>query len=284
MKIGSTAIKSNSQKFNIDLELMQKAGFRSLDYGEFSNPNSFLFKLNETDFEQYLIKLRNECLQHNIIINQLHSIWVMDMYKFDNNKHLLSSTLDLYIKTIKGASILGCKYVVVHHRFPFEWDKVLEHNDHCRKANVKFLKALIPYAEKYNVTICLENLPFIYPYTQFEDTIKQVEEINSEYVGMCFDTGHFNMFNNDYNITNAVKRMGKHFKVMHCHDNNGNGDQHLFPKEGNFDWENFAKALKEIGFKGVFSYETQSSAIDKKTILKEETQLCEFTNKLIDAK
>ena len=47
--------------------------------------------------------------------------------------------------------------------------------------------------------------------------------------------------------------------MLHVHDNNGKYDQHLVPLMGVIDFKEFGKALKEIGFDGVFSLELDLS-------------------------
>ena len=73
---------------------------------------------------------------------------------------------------------------------------------------------------------------------------------------MCFDTGHANLVMNG-SLYDNIKAIGKELKVLHVHDNDGNGDYHKFPFDGNFDWQEFTKALKEINYEGVFSLETK---------------------------
>ncbi|MBR7063270.1 MAG: sugar phosphate isomerase/epimerase, partial [Clostridia bacterium] len=47
-----------------------------------------------------------------------------------------------------------------------------------------------------------------------------------------------------------------YLRVLHVHDNNGVGDFHWLPETGVIDWDNFSRALRDIGFTGVFSLET----------------------------
>ncbi len=56
--------------------------------------------------------------------------------------------------------------------------------------------------------------------------------------------------------------MGKNLTVLHLHDNFGalndwfgEMDRHLLPFFGCVDWKGTVKALREIGFDGVFSFE-----------------------------
>jgi len=45
---------------------------------------------------------------------------------------------------------------------------------------------------------------------------------------------------------------------VHIHDNMGREDEHLIPGDGIVDWEDFAVALREIGYDKVVSLETSA--------------------------
>ena len=74
---------------------------------------------------------------------------------------------------------------------------------------------------------------------------------------MCLDTGHFNIFKSD-DIYEDCLKINKKLQVLHIHDNNSYTDAHEFPYMGSFNWDKFAKALKEIDFDGVLSLETNA--------------------------
>ena len=128
------------------------------------------------------------------------------------------------------------------------------------RSNLETAKALLPYAKKHNVTVCIENMPFTA--AQFSRAcrmIELVEEIDHPLFKMCLDTGHVAVFGDD--CGEAVKRIGKHLAALHVHDNNGTADQHILPYLGVINWEGFVKALGEIGFSGTLSFETAPKKI-----------------------
>ena len=45
-------------------------------------------------------------------------------------------------------------------------------------------------------------------------------------------------------------------KVLHVHDNDGERDRHWYPYGGVIDWNDFGAALREIGFDGTLSLES----------------------------
>ena len=53
----------------------------------------------------------------------------------------------------------------------------------------------------------------------------------------------------------VVRELGKEIRVLHVHDNRNQIDLHLPPFYGRIDWYDFANALREIQYTGVFSFE-----------------------------
>ena len=47
--------------------------------------------------------------------------------------------------------------------------------------------------------------------------------------------------------------------MLYVHDSDGEQDRHWFPYSGAVDWADFTRALKEVGFEGVMSLETEPS-------------------------
>ena len=134
--------------------------------------------------------------------------------------------------------------------------------------NVSLFKTLMPYAEKYDVTVCAENLPFTaLNISKVLEVKRLVREIDHPHLKVCLDTGHVNVFHDDMEAD--VRLLGDDLAVLHVHDNKGNWDQHLTPYQGNIDWEAFLAALKEIGFKGCFSLETYPARRTPEPVLEE---------------
>ena len=58
----------------------------------------------------------------------------------------------------------------------------------------------------------------------------------------------------------AVRMIGKDYlRALHVHDNDGKADRHMLPGEGVIDWEDFARALAEVGCECPVSIETSVS-------------------------
>jgi sugar phosphate isomerase/epimerase len=115
-----------------------------------------------------------------------------------------------------------------------------------------------------------------------ERILDLVKAVNKENFMVCLDTGHVNVFG-CLSLTDEIRRLGSYLKVVHIHDNLGDKDTHLFPKEGSIDWQGAVSALREIGFRGVFSLETApSAALDDESFDKEAKRLFEIAKELTD--
>ena len=82
-------------------------------------------------------------------------------------------------------------------------------------------------AERYNVKLALENSVFA------EHVHYLLENIQSEHVGFCYDSGHENCFTPKENY---LEKYGNRLFTMHLHDNNGLCDSHTFPFCGTINW------------------------------------------------
>ena len=100
-------------------------------------------------------------------------------------------------------------------------------------------------AEKYGVNIAFENL-------RRPDYIDYVfENIDSERFKLCYDTGHENCFSK----TDMLEKYGERLIALHLHDNLGSHDDHLIPGDGEIDWQDVARKIKNTGFCGSVTLE-----------------------------
>jgi sugar phosphate isomerase/epimerase len=132
------------------------------------------------------------------------------------------------------------------------------------KINLDFFRELLPYAKERGITICLENMPMpTYPLATPKQIMDFVNEIDDDNFKVCLDTGHSWVC--EVQPDEAARIFGEALKVLHVHDNGGikKGDQHLLPTLGTINWEDFSKALVEIGYDkwGVFNLECNFSSV-----------------------
>ena len=198
---------------------------------------------------------RREAAEKNgITISQVHGPWPTDDTVPENRR----AVWDLFHRSLYGAYLMGSPILVVHPQMPFGWGGP-EDPDEAERVTVGLLEDLMPDAEKYGVTVCLENMPFkkqrisTMPYIR-----RAVESVKSEKIGICFDTGHSNVFGRD--PLEDIRIAGSYLKTLHVHDNDGERDLHLTPFLGTVPWARFIQGIAESGFQGPLSLETGGPA------------------------
>jgi len=125
------------------------------------------------------------------------------------------------------------------------------------------LKEGVEIAEKYGVTLALQNHPpfIMHKEDGYYDMLDMVREVNSDYLKCSLDCPLLRCQDDDY-ITKAVKEVGSlqvisHFGGEFERDNSGKVIQ--VPIRGLdmklINYPTFIKALKEVGYNGYFSFE-----------------------------
>ena len=118
---------------------------------------------------------------------------------------------------------------------------------------------LVAYGQKKNVRIAFENLR-IFDY--YSALLNRYE--NNPFVGFCFDNGHehwcFPEFDHIHTFANKLC-------CVHLHDNLGkpenyrevNGDLHLLPFDGNFNFAEMMKRLNDVDYQGALTLEVHNA-------------------------
>lgn len=166
-------------------------------------------------------------------------------------------------RMIEAGAIIGIDWIVMH---PIDEDSTGEKKEIKRllDRNYEYFSKYVAMLEKYNVGMAVENLTNVFklhynglkrqigdnPY----DLIELVDRISSDKIGICLDIGHLNTMGL-FHIGDTVRDFGTRLKALHIHDNDGITDQHYLPYMGTVDWRDFIYALREIGYKGYFTYE-----------------------------
>jgi sugar phosphate isomerase/epimerase len=109
------------------------------------------------------------------------------------------------------------------------------------------------------IKIAIENI--------FEDEPESLrllmEKMNSGNFGVCFDTGHFNLFSS-VSLTEWIEAVKPYIIELHLHDNNGSGDDHLAIGDGIFDFRILFRLLEDINC--VYTIEAHSVKDVKKSL------------------
>lgn len=232
-----------------------EAGFSCVDLS-LAGTEGWAYNDPEDDAKAELKKIYDELKNDGIEINQIHGPWRYPPRDFTEEDRC--ERLERMKRSIRMSAHMGCKRWVIHPIMPFGTEDVGTGNEEKTwEVNKAFMSELLKVAKEVGVIICFENMPFLkLSLSSPQSIVKFVREMNDDNFKICLDTGHANVFH-DMTIGEVVRLMGDKLEVLHVHDNNGKDDFHWIPATGTLDWEEFGKALVEIGFDGVFSYETE---------------------------
>ena len=253
MKIGiASGAYINRYGWDEGLAKMRAHGYEAIDDQTFSYEDGKLFQMTEREFEATLNERRQKYEANGIEVCQIHGPWrypILDFTAADRQVRF-----EKMAKSIRGAAIIGCKNMVIHNIMPYgardlSKEVVLE-------MNRDFMGRLAEIGKEYGVVVCMENMPFIHQcLATCEDLMRFVKSMNTEWIRFCLDTGHASVW--QHSPADCVRLIGKDYlRTLHVHDNNGKNDNHWVPDAGVIDWDAFGKALREIGYDGVFSLET----------------------------
>lgn len=254
MKIGITESSYRVYPKEIRYQKMKEHGFTCADYG-MSNTEVAPYTLDDAEFDAYLTEERRLAEDAGIVISQVHGPWRWPPQ--DATEEDRAERMEKMKRSIRGTAVLGCKNWIVHPIMPYGINEL--GTDDAQKTwdlNVVFMRELLACAKEHDIIICFENMPMPnFSLGSVEAIMRFVNEMNDDHFRVCLDTGHVNVFPGQ-TLYDAVHMIGDKLQALHVHDNSGKSDEHRLPWLGTADWEGFGRALREIGFDGVFSYET----------------------------
>lgn len=261
MKIGITADTFDTRgygRWRDDTYIkLKRHGFSCSDF-DMSNTDSEIYTLPQADSDKLLIKEKKLAEKAGIEISQVHGPWRWPVQ--DSTEEDRAERMEKMKKSIRATYVLGCKNWVIHPIMPYGIEDA--NTDAAQSTwdmNIAFMRELLQTAKEYDITICLENMPMLnFSISKPEDILRFAEEINDENFKICLDTGHVSVFK-ELSLYHEVLRLGKKIRTLHVHDNRNSLDLHMAPYYGIINWDEFALALKEIGFNGSFSLETLPS-------------------------
>ena len=114
--------------------------------------------------------------------------------------------------------------------------------------------------EKNNVCVLHENtassnMPWFYPKTG-ADMAEFSNYVNHPLFHSCWDTGHANIEGSQYD---EIVTLGSDLYAIHLNDNRGAQDEHIIPYFGTLNLDEVMHALKDIHYKGPFTFEAGST-------------------------
>ena len=241
--------------FEEGLKKCKEHGYDCIDYENIIVDSDAFNNFSDEEYSDYLKKFKKTADAVGIEVFQAHG-----GTPFNDDGTPKTEVDGKFIRQLETCKALDCKYLVLHPYVDYIGN--FETHEVGMKRNYDLMELILPHAEKYGVTICLENLPFRYvDMSRVKEVKKLIKQIGSKNLAACLDTGHTNVIQE--NIYESILTFGEDLKTLHVHDNFGfSGDRHYPPFKGNVDWDVFVKGLNEIGYKGCMSLET---FIDKRT-------------------
>jgi sugar phosphate isomerase/epimerase len=156
----------------------------------------------------------------------------MDLSPGAVDSQVREATLKRFEQTLDIAEILRPKTIVFHSGYE-KWKYSLNMNIWLEKSLMTW-QPLNTRAAAIGVKIAIENI--------FEDEPSNLkllmEEMNSANFGICFDTGHFNLFSKAP-LEFWMSSLKHYFIELHLHNNDRTSDQHLPISDGTFDFKSF---------------------------------------------
>ena len=275
MKIGISIYPSRERYIRFGdrkFEIIKQCGFDAVDYN-LADTETALYTCPPCALEKGLAKERARADAAGIEISQVHGPWQYPPQ--DSTPEQRQERMQKMIRSLEITHLLDCKYWVVHPLMPCgTHDLQTGHAQQTWEVNLAFLSALLPHAKDLGVTVCLENMPMRdFSIATPRQIASLVDAINDDHLQVCLDTGHIACFP-DLSFREAIETLGTRIKVLHVHDNLGDKDAHLWPTHGVIAWQELIRALRDIGFQGVFSLECQPTAeADDASFTEQATEL-----------
>ena len=235
-------------------ECLSRLGFDAIDF-QMADTDLPIYAMSDQELSELTAREKQLASDAGVTIFQAHGPWrwpPRDLTDEDRAERMEKMKHSIYI-----SHLLGCKNWIVHPIMPFGIEDLdTENAPKTWEMNVAFMSELLETAKKYDVTICLENMPMVnFSIATPERILEFAELMNDEHFKVCLDTGHVAVFK-ELSLGDEVRRLGKHIVTFHIHDNDGRRDLHQFPGFGRIDWSDFGRALRDIGYDGSFSLET----------------------------
>lgn len=230
--------------------MLKKAGFDSIDYS--------FYWLDESDqtlgdeYRSYACKVRQLLDENHMTCNQAHA--PLGLLKYDSIFDTSNEGYLKLIRSIESAAIMGAENIVVHAlKVPANMDVFA--------CNLEFYKKLEPYCEKFGIRIAVENLFWYDKNSECcreiltpEQLKRMVGELGSKCFTVCLDVGHAAV--TGYEPDELIRCFSNDtLQALHIQDNDYRKDRHTLPYTGSLDWKKIMQALKDIDYKGDFTFE-----------------------------
>ena len=239
----------SARPFSERIKFIKETGFTEIDFG-----------LNESDLleenaEKTFAAKADMAAAAGLKIRYSHLPFV---YPKDDDAEAWERFRKASMIGIKVSKSFGVDCTVIH---PGSVRRRDYDHDAERKYAVEFLTPYCDEAAKVGLDLVFENMrgPGLSgPWeirrfcTETNDLISLADEFGC---GICWDTGHGNI-SGQYQY-NSIMKIGKRLRELHINDNFAEDDVHIAPFLGTVPWDEVARALHDVGFKGSLNLELE---------------------------
>lgn len=236
------------------IRILHEAGFDAYDWSMGPMEKEPDHELNQPDYRDYAHHIREYADSLGIVCNQAHAPTPSSYDDPDRT----AGVFEKITRAIEVASIVGAKNINVH---PCQHLLYKGNEDILREQNYKFIRALVPYAEKFQINVVVENMWQYYDgrinYSTCADPSEHcayIDQAGSDRIGALLDIGHAALVTGD--VPKSIRTLGKRLKALHVHDNDLVDDLHVLPFSSKIDFDAVAAALREVGYAGDMTFET----------------------------
>lgn len=239
------------------VSILANAGFDAYDISLFELTRDESSVFNQADYIDFTEHLRKKADEAGIVCNQAHAPFPSSVGEPEKDQWIF----DKIVRSMEIASILGAKIIIVHPKqhLPYARNK-----QELFELNMEFYRNLIPYCEKFNIKIAVENMWQKDPHSNRkivhstcsrpEEFCKYLDELNSPWIVGCLDVGHVPLVGED--MAQMIRMLGRRrLQALHVHDNDSLRDAHTLPYLANQDIDEIFAFLNEIGYEGDLTFE-----------------------------
>lgn len=215
------------------------------------------------DYREYAKHVRALANDRGVVFNQAHAPF---SFKWEEPGVAENVAKPAIIRSMEIAAIVGAHSIIVH---PVHHTEYKGHEQEMHELNIEYYKSYIPYCETYGIRIAVENMwqrevkrkcPSDDVCSRAATLIAMVDELRAiapDCFTACLDLGHVGLVGDE--AQDVIRALGsERLGCLHIHDNNYQGDQHLIPGLGQMNWPAITDALREIGYRGEFTYEADA--------------------------
>ena len=205
------------------------------------------------------------CADVPLKVDSLHGFFGDDMDPSSEDESVRQTTIELYRSEADYCRAVGGHMVVVH---PSPAHAPAGNLENRYRQFRRSLEDLARVGEQTGVRFGVENMPPYHPVgADIGRLCDAIESVGNTHVEFVLDTGHAHMTGG---IVPAIESAGRRIRNTHVHDNDGVNDTHRLPYVGTLPWADCGRALRNVGYDGVFLLEVFESADDLRRLLNDE--------------